>query len=190
MSVNERYLRELFGSNPSGVYTSEDLASVAYPDVTPLEPKHRINALRAARRIIASDPNWRVLHLSTRGALCVFFNADNVRSYGVAYLMLIHSTCGNVENKSLDQTRHIMYERLDRDFREYINAPHGQWLREVEIHRARRDGDPRRAEELRFLLEAEFQQSPERIPVLLSTLKRHQREIHARRRTRPSVSDL
>lgn len=157
----ERAIRELFSTNPTEAFTTDDLIAVVFPRVQDADKKHRVSVLRAAQRVVASDPDWRMERAKqARGGICIFYNASDVRSFGLHRLMtcyahVIHYYDGGktyFHPYSKDELR----AKLDNDSNRNFMSPGGPWHRDVEIHRLRRDGEQERAEVLEAERNAEF----------------------------------
>jgi hypothetical protein len=48
----------LFDASPDRAFLTADLARYCFPSADPIERKHEVSVLRAARNIIARDPDW------------------------------------------------------------------------------------------------------------------------------------
>lgn len=83
----ERAIRVLFDAHPDLAFVTDELAEHCYPDARPIERRHQVATLRAARRIIARDPDWTAWRIEGQGRGWVFLNHANVRSYALARLI-------------------------------------------------------------------------------------------------------
>ena len=149
----EQAIRELFSANPREAFTSGDLVAAVFPGIQEIHKKHQVSILRAARRMIASDLNWRMSRAETRGGPSIFYNAGDEWSYGLHRLLCMHTRVieGRIEFRPKDELRKL----LDTDrYRDLRSPPNGAWYREVEIHRAHRDGERERAARLEVEREA------------------------------------
>jgi len=57
------------------VFTTEDLCRTVYQHLPEIKKKHRVSLIRAARRVLQREPNWRMVRTQFRGAPLIFFNA-------------------------------------------------------------------------------------------------------------------
>ena len=55
----ERAIRALFDASPDRAFLTADLCEHCFPNVRRIERKHEVSTLRAVRKIIADDPDWR-----------------------------------------------------------------------------------------------------------------------------------
>ena len=76
----ERTIREHLRAHPDEAFTTDDLCVVCYPDVLPIERKHRVAVVRASGKVRAIEPDWHCICASYRGNTLVFFNAASVSS--------------------------------------------------------------------------------------------------------------
>ena len=133
----EKTLRELFANNPTDSFTTEELVVAAFPGVNRIEKKHRVSALRAARRIVETDPNWRLTQTDSRGGLRIAYNADDLQSFGLGRLMETGARVSSWRGRTeFYQSKEAMRAKASK------SSPHeAAWYRDVLIHRAQRDGD-------------------------------------------------
>src|SRR4051794_33615047 len=157
----ERAIRDLFSAHPTEAFTTADLIAVVFPDIEDADKKHRVSVLRAARRVIDSDPDWRMARATlARGGLCIFFNSDNVQSFGHHRLMWSHAQVNEYKGGTIfhPYSRDELRAKVDdENHKNMISPPNGAWYRDVEIHRARRDGEHERAKVLEAERDAEFE---------------------------------
>ena len=76
----ERTIREHLRAHPDEAFTTAELCVVCYPDVLPIERKHRVAVVRASGKVRAIEPDWHCICASYRGNTLVFFNAASVSS--------------------------------------------------------------------------------------------------------------
>jgi hypothetical protein len=70
----ERAIKAAFDAEPTRVFTTEHLCSHVYAGVTEIEKKHRVSLIRAAKRVIQREHNWRMTRTHMPGAPFLFFN--------------------------------------------------------------------------------------------------------------------
>jgi hypothetical protein len=77
----ERSIRELFDANPDLAFVTDELCEHCYPGVRPIERKHQIAVLRAARNVLKADPNWTAKReCGDQGNRWKFYNRDSGES--------------------------------------------------------------------------------------------------------------
>jgi hypothetical protein len=82
-----RTIETIFGKNPDGVFTVEELARAVYRDAQSVDKKHRVAVLRAAKQVAA------VLHWQFDLSLLdhyqrIFFNKRSEKSCALAKQLL------------------------------------------------------------------------------------------------------
>lgn len=70
----ERAIKAAFEAEPTRVFTTEYLCTHVYPSATTIEKKHRVSLIRAAKRVLQREPNWRMTRTHMPGAPFLFFN--------------------------------------------------------------------------------------------------------------------
>ena len=70
----ERAIKAAFDAEPTRVFTTEHLCTRVYPGVASIEKKHRVSLIRAAKRVVQREPNWRITRTHLPGAPFLFFN--------------------------------------------------------------------------------------------------------------------
>ena len=56
------------------VFTTEYLCTHVYTGATKIEKKHRVSLIRAAKRVLQREHNWRMTRTHMPGAPFLFFN--------------------------------------------------------------------------------------------------------------------
>jgi hypothetical protein len=56
----ERAIRDLFAASPDRAFFAAELVAHCFPGIRRIEHKHEVSALRALRKVVASDPDWRI----------------------------------------------------------------------------------------------------------------------------------
>lgn len=127
----ERAIRALFDAHPDDAFTTADLCRACYPDARRIEHKHVVAVTRAAKKVLAHDPDWR-RRLSPLDR----------RTLDVCNLASAPSQ--------------IMWGRLRRYWATQEIRPAEKEVAEynARLHIARRDGETAEAERLRALLRA------------------------------------
>ena len=149
----QRAIRQLFDANPDRAFITDELVEHCYPETghwgASIEKKHTVAVLRAAHKVIASDPHWwpQSIGYGRNVGLC-FVNLDSVESYALMQLIT-----EEVMYRSRRPTR-LRYNEVDEpdDLRALLYSdryrkliePGGSWHRHVEMFRAERDGDTER----------------------------------------------
>jgi hypothetical protein len=80
----ERAIRALFDAHSDEAFTTDELCEHCYPDARPIERKHQVAVLRAARNVAGPDPDWAWYRADNQGRRAVFFNRANVQSWHLA----------------------------------------------------------------------------------------------------------
>ncbi len=70
----ERAIKAAFDAEPTRVFTTEYLCAHVYAGATRIEKKHRVSLIRAAKRVLQREPNWRMTRTHMPGAPFLFFN--------------------------------------------------------------------------------------------------------------------
>jgi hypothetical protein len=70
----ERAIKAAFDAEPTRVFTTEYLCTHVYAGATKIEKKHRVSLIRAAKRVLQREHNWRMTRTHMPGAPFVFFN--------------------------------------------------------------------------------------------------------------------
>ena len=70
----ERAIKAAFEAEPTRVFTTEYLCTHVYAGATRIEKKHRVSLIRAAKRVVQREPNWRMTRTHMPGAPFLFFN--------------------------------------------------------------------------------------------------------------------
>lgn len=70
----ERAIKAAFDAEPNRVFTTEYLCAHVYPGATKIEKKHRVSLIRAAKRVVQRERNWRMTRTHMPGAPFLFFN--------------------------------------------------------------------------------------------------------------------
>ena len=123
----QRAIEQTFRDNPDEAFTVDWLVGEAYPDLPddePIQKKHRVAVLRAARKVAAAA-GWCWCNRYGPDRPMVEFNPYNHRSYARAAWRI---------------SRYGRYDPENPDIRSRTE-PGGEWWLELEINRARRDGD-------------------------------------------------
>jgi hypothetical protein len=80
----ERAIRALFDAHPDEAFVTDELCEHCYPEVRPIERKHQVAVLRAAKQVIEHDPDWTAWQIGKQGNAWVFCNRDSVTSRACA----------------------------------------------------------------------------------------------------------
>jgi hypothetical protein len=75
----ERAITLAFSAEPTRIFTTEDLCRQVYRHLPEIKKKHRVALIRAARKVLQRDPNWRAARTRFPGAPLVFFNKSRVK---------------------------------------------------------------------------------------------------------------
>lgn len=70
----ERAIKAAFDAEPTRVFTTEYLCTHVYAGATKIEKKHRVSLIRAAKRVLQREHNWRMTRTHMPGAPFLFFN--------------------------------------------------------------------------------------------------------------------
>lgn len=70
----ERAIKAAFDAEPTRVFTTEYLCAHIYVGATKIEKKHRVSLIRAAKRVLQREHNWRMTRTHLPGAPFLFFN--------------------------------------------------------------------------------------------------------------------
>ena len=70
----ERAIKAAFDAEPTRVFTTEYLCAHVYAGATKIEKKHRVSLIRAAKRVLQRELNWRMTRTHKPGAPFLFFN--------------------------------------------------------------------------------------------------------------------
>jgi hypothetical protein len=161
----ERAIRQLFADKPGRALITDELVERCYPDARPFEKKHTVAVLRAAHKVVASDPNWQEWEIGGgRNVGLVFVNMDNIESYALGRLISgdFVSAWRRPSEWRVEEYKNLRV-KLDTEDHRRLMAPGAAWHRFVEIHRAERDGDTARAIRLKAEAEGELRQLTSRI---------------------------
>jgi hypothetical protein len=85
----ERAIKAAFDAEPTRVFTTEYLCEQVYSHATKIEKKHRVSLVRAAKRVVQREQNWRMIRANLPGAPFAFFNTafaqhgDNAGPQGI-----------------------------------------------------------------------------------------------------------
>jgi hypothetical protein len=127
----EREIRAAFAADPDNAFTTDELVWIAFPGVFPIEKKHRVSVLRAAKKLVARGDGLDFERRWGQGGELVFFNRYNVMSYGMSCLKPNRYHCD-------DELR----ARLKPGGRDHdAVAEGGAWWKRVRRWIAERDGD-------------------------------------------------
>ena len=85
----ERAIALAFKAEPMRVFTTEDLCRQVYQHLPVIKKKHRVSLIRAARKVLQREPNWRAARTQLPGAPLVFFNETCVKQVPGLERMLI-----------------------------------------------------------------------------------------------------
>jgi hypothetical protein len=70
----ERAIKAAFDAEPTRIFTTEHLCSRVYAGAPMIEKKHRVSLIRAAKRVLQREHNWRMTRTHMPGAPFLFFN--------------------------------------------------------------------------------------------------------------------
>src|SRR6185312_1628273 len=70
----ERAIKAAFDAEPTRVFTTEYLCTLVYGGAIKIEKKHRVSLIRAAKRVLQRELNWRMRRTQLPGAPFLFFN--------------------------------------------------------------------------------------------------------------------
>jgi hypothetical protein len=80
----ERAIRALFDAHPDEAFVTDELCEHCYPEARPIEKKHRVAVLRAARNVLKADLNWTIRSDHHQGDRWLFYNRDSAMSRAIA----------------------------------------------------------------------------------------------------------
>ncbi len=80
----ERAIKAAFEAEPTRVFTTEYLCNHVYAGTPKIEKKHRVSLIRAAKRVLQRERNWRMTRTHMPGAPFLFFNEANSEHIDVA----------------------------------------------------------------------------------------------------------
>ncbi len=149
--VIERAVEAAFASNPSGTFTVEELAVLAYPGLNRVEKKHRVAVIRAADKV-ATRCGWQGWKVYRPTHPRLYLNPYDLRSYAI----------GRMRADFLDGVKSVseIERELDTpapsDHRSHwrLIQPGEAWWQHVEINKASRDGRSDDADAMRAALGA------------------------------------
>ena len=64
----ERAIKAAFEAEPTRVFTTEYLCNHVYAGTPKIEKKHRVSLIRAAKRVLQRESNWRMTRTHMPGA--------------------------------------------------------------------------------------------------------------------------
>jgi hypothetical protein len=70
----ERAIKAALDAEPTRVFTTEYLCEQVYGRPPKIEKKHRVSLIRAVKRVVTRELNWRMARANMPGAPFVFFN--------------------------------------------------------------------------------------------------------------------
>lgn len=170
----ERAIKELFAANPDLAFGVVDLVEHCYPGATGSkgpEKKHTVSVIRAARRVVDSDPDWEMWRGEGQGGALVFSNEASLQSHCLGILIadslsFYRSPKRAVRKYGGSIGYRAAFHADDRASLLAMLAPGGshgpgslidlakKHKKYVDLHIAERDGDPR-AVKIRAQIEAE-----------------------------------
>ena len=71
-----RAIKAAFDAEPTRVFTVEDLYAHVYGRTNKIEKKHRVSLIRAAKRVLQRESDWRMIRSRSPGAPLLFFNRN------------------------------------------------------------------------------------------------------------------
>lgn len=71
-----RAIKAAFDAEPTRVFTVEDLYAHVYGRANKIEKKHRVSLIRAAKRVLQRESDWRMIRSRLPGAPLLFFNRN------------------------------------------------------------------------------------------------------------------
>jgi hypothetical protein len=143
----ERALAAIFDAEPENAFTSEELCARIYSTHgVPIQTKHHISLIRAAKTLAKRRPEIIWFRSQIRGSELVFARQDNVTSYTLGQLKRTWGCRGWDD----DELRAIL-AAPSRFWAELVPS----WARDVEIFLAARDGDIAKTMQLRDAAERE-----------------------------------
>jgi hypothetical protein len=180
----ERAIAAILDAEPDNAFTTEDLCERVYSGVNRVEKKHRVAVLRAANRLVKRRDNTGYQRCDNLGRTHVYFNIDNVMSYGMARLKAdsfnhYRSNDDRYFTPSAFLRRHMGFKKgyqyqwhrsseaelraeLAEGGKEHKNVvPGGVWWKHTQHAiaemKARRVGDTKRLEEIAAERKADFE---------------------------------
>ncbi|MBV8916414.1 MAG: hypothetical protein JOZ05_25675 [Acetobacteraceae bacterium] len=110
----ERAIRALFDAHPDEAFTTDDLCVASYPglDHRKSRRKHQVAALRAANKVIATDPDWQSRPSPTHRNKVVFCNRASVPS--MVMQGQLHGTWPNPTHEAALKRMHNILEAPDK----------------------------------------------------------------------------
>ena len=176
----ERAIRALFDASPDLAFVAVELVEHCFPGIAEpdIERKHLVSVLRAARKVIAADPDWTAWQTERQGGGLVFCNRANLHGYAMARLIensanyrspkrALRGDWAWGRGKVTDRAEVLAALAPGGRHHDYL-APDRPFARFVAIHIAERDGDTARAAEL----EAERQADLAALAAQLQRLRR------------------
>ena len=142
----ERAIRALFDAHPDEAFTTDDICVECYPALRECatERKHRVAVVRAAEKIIATDPDWRSTWSWERGNMLVFRNMASAPSVAMARVLRFYPS--SPRQFVVEKTRERMTpSETNKHGKEELD----KIRREVSEHVALRDADPVERERLK-----------------------------------------
>ena len=137
----ERAIRALFDAHPDEAFTTDELCEHCYPDDWPVERQHRGAALRAAKKVVEVDPDWRLTWSWTLGNTLIFYNQASLSGAVMADVLRWEATSSR--KRVLDQTSRVLASES-----EWLRGRRESCERRVRQHIAARDADPAERERL------------------------------------------
>jgi hypothetical protein len=137
----ERAIRALFDAHPDEAFTTDDLCEHCYPADRPVERQHRGVALRAAKKVIEVDPDWRLTWSWTLGNTLIFYNQASLSGAVMADVLRWEATSSR--KRVLDQTSRVLASET-----EWLRGRRESCEHRVRQHIAVRDADPAERERL------------------------------------------
>jgi hypothetical protein len=173
----ERALRTLFDSAPAGrAFFTDELIEHCFPEIDEIERTHTVSVLRAARKIVAGDPDWRSNRQAASQQM-VFYNHGNLTSCALMWIVswashdwttsqLLYDPDGDCviwqrPGPGLAPSYGHIWARAEEmlalpEYQKNVTPPDGRWWRQWRQHCAERDGDTETATALKAQQEAEL----------------------------------
>ena len=157
----QRKIAEVLAANVDEAFRVDELCRVVFGDV-PIEKKHRVSVIRAAKALMKTRPELAWAGSSGPGMGVVLYNQANVMSYARARL----------KAEADRYTDDPIHKRLapGGDEHKYI-VEGGVWWLHVQEWIAKQNNDQARLEELKPMLEAQEQESRARMAELRTLLR-------------------
>jgi hypothetical protein len=161
----ERAIRELFAAHPDRAFLTADLAKHCFSGADRIERKHEVSVLRAARKIVADNPDWCSWRQEWGS---VFYNRASLQSTALFNIVSRQGRLPRPGGKAWewdwpDGYDWRCWQKPDAaralavlnhpHCQAHMTPPDGKWWKAVRLHCAQRDGDEAVAVPLR--LEAE-----------------------------------